>query len=461
MNRIVNRTIKLFLCLNAIVSLFMINSMMTAYAANSSGTFKDIDRSHWAYEAIYQSVEDGLVEGYEDHTFRPGQNVSATEFIIMFYRAYHDELNLSQVKTDWKQPYVQLANEKTWNIDALKSTLNRGEVAQFIYSVFEGKQAQATEAITYMLYQKYSNGLTSATVAGYGEKILLNRAQAVTFIQNIKQKVPTLNSYIPLEEGQLSSIKSEEPILYADIHLREVQLGESVTSLLAKLGTPNRQFTIGDISYYSYNSEYNAYALYIVANNTVQGMYSNAQSVWQSSKVKLVGEVAPTQLKATIDKAQIVYYQDKHDKNKIEAILAVTSNQYIPSYAATKQEGIEIAMQNFDITNAFRVKQGLQALKWYEDLANTAYKYSVYMYTNDHFDHYDLEGLSPFDRMANDGISYYSAGENIAAGYSNAMDVANGWFNSLGHRQNILSDWFTYIGIGVHERYYTQNFIGK
>ena len=49
------------------------------------------------------------------------------------------------------------------------------------------------------------------------------------------------------------------------------------------------------------------------------------------------------------------------------------------------------------------------------------------------------------------GISYYAAGENIASGYSSPSSVMNGWMNSLGHRQNILTDYFGKIGIGYYK----------
>ncbi len=46
------------------------------------------------------------------------------------------------------------------------------------------------------------------------------------------------------------------------------------------------------------------------------------------------------------------------------------------------------------------------------------------------------------------GISYRSAGENIARGQSTPEAVMNSWMNSAGHRENILSTSYTSIGIG-------------
>ncbi len=56
-------------------------------------------------------------------------------------------------------------------------------------------------------------------------------------------------------------------------------------------------------------------------------------------------------------------------------------------------------------------------------------------------------------------------GENIAAGYSTPQEVMNGWMNSTGHRNNILSTNNWEIGVGYasvngsdYGRYWTQDF---
>ena len=64
--------------------------------------------------------------------------------------------------------------------------------------------------------------------------------------------------------------------------------------------------------------------------------------------------------------------------------------------------------------------------------------------------------------MRSFGITYKTAGENIAMGYSSAQKVMQGWMNSSGHRANILNPSFTQIGVGyvADGHYWTQQFIG-
>ena len=65
--------------------------------------------------------------------------------------------------------------------------------------------------------------------------------------------------------------------------------------------------------------------------------------------------------------------------------------------------------------------------------------------------------------MRSFGISYRTAGENIAKGYQSPEAVVRGWMNSPGHRANILNSSYTHIGVGyvASGNYWTQMFISK
>ncbi|PGA25045.1 serine protease [Bacillus thuringiensis] len=115
------------------------------------------------------------------------------------------------------------------------------------------------------------------------------------------------------------------------------------------------------------------------------------------------------------------------------------------------------------LTNAERAKQGLPALKIDTELSKVARIKSEDMQKNNYFDHNSPTYGSPFDMMKKFGISYTSAGENIAQGQRTPEEVVQAWMNSAGHRANILNNGFTHIGVGYVEsgNYWTQQFITK
>ena len=115
------------------------------------------------------------------------------------------------------------------------------------------------------------------------------------------------------------------------------------------------------------------------------------------------------------------------------------------------------------LVNEERVKNGLHKLTADWELSRVARYKSQDMKDNNYFSHTSPVYGSPFEMIKNFGISYRSAGENIAKGQSTPQAVVNAWMNSSGHRKNILNSSFTRIGVGYVSggNYWTQMFIGK
>lgn len=124
--------------------------------------------------------------------------------------------------------------------------------------------------------------------------------------------------------------------------------------------------------------------------------------------------------------------------------------------AAFEQEVIRLV-------NEIRAENGLKALTYDWELARVARYKSQDMKDNRYFSHTSPVYGTPFQMMKNFGISYRSAGENIARGYATPQAVVNAWMNSSGHRANILNGGFTRIGVGyvADGNYWTQMFISR
>lgn len=115
------------------------------------------------------------------------------------------------------------------------------------------------------------------------------------------------------------------------------------------------------------------------------------------------------------------------------------------------------------LTNNEREKYRLSPLQTDLLLSKVAREKSYDMLIKDYFDHYSPTYGSPFEMMKQFGVTYRSAGENIAIGYQTPEQVVQAWMNSPDHRKNILNESFTHIGIGYIEtgNIWTQQFIGK
>lgn len=115
------------------------------------------------------------------------------------------------------------------------------------------------------------------------------------------------------------------------------------------------------------------------------------------------------------------------------------------------------------LVNEERAKRGLPALTYNWELSRVARYKSQDMKDNKYFSHTSPVYGSPFQMMKSFGITYRSAGENIARGQRSPQAVVNAWMNSSGHRANILNSSFTEIGVGyvADGNYWTQMFIRK
>ena len=156
-------------------------------------------------------------------------------------------------------------------------------------------------------------------------------------------------------------------------------------------------------------------------------------------------------------------------------IVGVVSTEYVkPIYPNTNNNSAGNSnnssltadeKQVFDLINEQRKKAGLKELVIDEELQNVARVKAKDMVDNNYFSHTSPTYGSPFDMMKKYGITYRTAGENIAGNSSNSGAVT-AWMNSSGHRENILNNAYNYTGIGVvnsskYGKIYVQMFIGK
>ncbi len=154
---------------------------------------------------------------------------------------------------------------------------------------------------------------------------------------------------------------------------------------------------------------------------------------------------------------------------------------------------IKLEKQVHLLTNQYRTQHGLQTLSWDDNLSNIARHHSQDMASRNYFSHDTPEGKDPTDRGTSQGyhcqkivgiLIYSGIAENIfqnnvydTVWYTNgiptsydwntlddlATSTVDGWMDSPGHRENILTKTYDKEGIGVaissdEKVYITQNF---
>lgn len=118
------------------------------------------------------------------------------------------------------------------------------------------------------------------------------------------------------------------------------------------------------------------------------------------------------------------------------------------------------------LLNKDRKAHGLRPLRMQQDLREVARRHSKDMAKKDYFEHENIQGQTPFDRLSDARVTDVIAGENLAKikGHKNAVKQAEiGLMNSPSHRDNILHKDFNTVGVGIIKAvdrayYFTQNF---
>ncbi|HTC44311.1 MAG TPA: CAP domain-containing protein [Steroidobacteraceae bacterium] len=82
-------------------------------------------------------------------------------------------------------------------------------------------------------------------------------------------------------------------------------------------------------------------------------------------------------------------------------------------------------------------------------LESVAGEHAKDMARHDYFEHVDLGGHTPADRVRASGYRETLVGENIAYGPTSADEVVAGWLHSSGHCENIMEPRFVEMGLAL------------
>jgi len=290
-------------CISCIAFIMVLASIPSTYAATV--TFTDVSTNFWARSAIEWGVQNNIITGYTDKTFRPNNNVTEAEFLAMYIRAFDVTPAVKELK-HWADPAYAYAVGKNWPVLGYNSTTNRnkavtrGFVAQIIASS-QGLNLDETSSVQFLLNENLSAGKTSATVAGYQPNDKITRAETVVFIKRLRDAgIKKLDS---------RPVLGSEPIVEtpkADVTPRVQKVEEAVTKLIESSSTYKNVstksgndsmlvFGIGSEVYVSYEDNVtpgtSAYDLVRISKATDKAARDIAYKILETLGVKITPEI--------------------------------------------------------------------------------------------------------------------------------------------------------------------------
>ena len=360
-------------------------------------------------------------------------------------------------------------------------------------------------SLVWFLYGKDLKDSSIGSVLGNIKKdvnLILNDPIIVSAFDTIEVGINQLFGE-PAQKDQPDQLPAQEekteletPLSHT-MSVYNIELGDLRSDVEQKVGKAQRSsYNEYGVNWYAYHENYHHFMMIayndedkVVGLYTNQNLISSKQGLSMKSTKKDVlrelGEPLSMIQKGWVnyeignndefnlfqmDNSFVTIFYDKHENNTVTAVQIISDElekqkkDYYPVVSQQLKEGFEF--QLFDLTNAARVEHGLSILTWDDQVKMTARDHSTDMANNHYFNHTNLEGLSPFDRMQEDHISFHAAGENLAAGQMSSIFAHEGLMNSLGHRENILQNQFEALGVGVafdseSKPYFTENFLAK
>lgn len=155
------------------------NSASALVAKNDGVEFKDVPTDHFYYESIVAAAASGLVNGYEDNTFRPDNTITRAEVVTVINRLLglktnertvslsHLENEFVDIKSHWARLNILMASNSNVHGDYYYDANFDGVTENAMSYVLENKHFEITIA-------KNSGRLTSFINKYTGENINSN-----------------------------------------------------------------------------------------------------------------------------------------------------------------------------------------------------------------------------------------------------------------------------------------------
>lgn len=173
--------------------------------------FSDVADSYWGAEVIYKLADAGVINGYEDGTYKPLNSVTYGEFIKLVMAIYlPTDFEMTGIDVDfdhWAAPYVKFAeiygiiNEEDITLSNIDKYISRIEMARIVSMadmIMNGSEFDNSKDLVFsdifsvvgkdrtLLQHAYSTGLVLGNPDGtFRPNDEMNRAEAATIIDRL------------------------------------------------------------------------------------------------------------------------------------------------------------------------------------------------------------------------------------------------------------------------------------
>ena len=303
------------------------------------------------------------------------------------------------------------------------------------------KEIETTKAKT-TAKSTTSKSTTSAKTTT--EKVTTTQKPTTTKAQTT---APTETTTVTTTEEATTQEMNTEGVI---IGLKSLRFGCGMQEITDAFGSPSETINEeliegGTVNNLVYAANYSEFKVFQLLNGRFFGFYT-----CDKNTIVTDGEASYSLRaggKTEFGKIKITEYEDSKKGNDVYAFKACFNGFGFYPHELKSLGGQERLI--FYTTNAVRAINRLYPLEYSATASDCVREHCADMSEKDYFSHDSKNGMTSAQRMKKSGIDYTICGENLAAGYEDAFGMVDGWYNSSGHRKNLLDSEFLYLGVGV------------
>lgn len=247
-------------------------------------------------------------------------------------------------------------------------------------------------------------------------------------------------------------------------------------SLIGLRGKPNRIDEENNHKWLTYlTPDYKNYELYYFKDNVLEDIYISKTELLPEYKItsdmkrndvdKILKDFKPSKITTQYIIGENIYnfYYDVYGLNDIFGLEIRSKTSDTSKIASSNNLSRIYEKQLVDLTNVFRAQNDKKILLPIQKLNTMAKVHSVDMRKNNYLNVIDSKGEGADIRLAEYDLRFKNLGENVANASNNAIGLNKTFIQSEIQRENILSDDYENIGMGIctkgKELYCTQIFL--
>ena len=311
---------------------------------------------------------------------------------------------------------------------------------------------------------------------------------------------------LELQEVEVKEIENMEELDFNNVSLQRPKtglstyVGQSVDAVVKQFKHPHRiENTPYGYEWWVYN-QYELYMMFGVKDGVVNQVYTNSTAYDLTPYTMYMSEdeiyrMTIIEGEITVELGDNIYLYTMNDYDLKHRLIVRFEDLYAQLYLDAKQkklvgvrfmdgetvvahqpyelqfigtlneaqplqfsEDVNYANEQmfYELTNVLRLKEKMPALKLSNSLSQLAKSHSRDMFKGQFVSHESPTYGSLKERAQRMQITYEEIDENIATGFYDAIEAVHSIINSDKHRDVLLNEKYTEIGVGVQERYYTQ-----